>query len=116
MGNQLNELASYFAPLCQKFLEETEKMGIPCLLVDTGRTPIEQVQKLKDGVSWTQKSKHLPQKPEGKSEAFDVCPKEYLSMKGWNPSGPLWARLGQIGKRIGLKWGGDWTTHPDVGH
>lgn len=121
MGNQITELASYFQPLCQQFLDETEKMGIPCLLVDTGRTKVEQVQKLKDGVSWTQNSKHLPQKPEGKSEAFDVCPKEYLTMKGWNPSGPLWPRLGKIGERMGLHWGGRWPynpphSKPDPGH
>lgn len=116
MGNSINELASYVQPLCEEFFNLAQAAGITCALIDTGRTPTEQEQKLADGVSWTTHSKHLPQPPEGKSEAFDVCPKEYLLMKGWNPDGPLWAKLGGIGESLGLRWGGRWTKTPDPGH
>lgn len=114
MGNSITELASYVQPLCEEFFSRAQAAGIPLTLIDTGRTPTEQEQKLADGVSWTTHSKHLPQPPEGKSEAFDVCPKEYLLMKGWNPGGPLWAELGAIGEKLGLFWGGRWT-HIDNG-
>jgi hypothetical protein len=40
--------------------------------------------------------------------AFDVVPTEYLSMSDWNPTGQLWAKVGSIGKSVGLEWGGDW--------
>jgi len=116
MGNNINELASYLQPVCLQFLLNAESAGISCLLVDTGRTPSEQQQKLSQGVSWTQNSRHLPQPPEMKSEAFDVVPKEYLAIKGWNPYGDYWDKLGEIGKALGLQWGGDWLTHRDPGH
>lgn len=47
--------------------------------------------------------------------AFDVVPLAYISMPNWNPEGPLWGKLGAIGKRLGLTWGGDWRT-PDRPH
>jgi len=116
MGRNISELASYVQPLCAQFLANAQAAGIDCVLIDTGRTPGEQQQKLAQGVSWTQNSKHEPQPPEMKSEAFDVAPEEYLTMKLWNPGGPLWAKLGAIGKALGLFWGGDWQIHRDVGH
>lgn len=116
MGNSITELASYVQPLCEQFFNLCQAAGIPVLLVDTGRTITEQEQKLANGVSWTQNSKHLPQPPEGLSEAFDVCPKEYLTIKNWCPGGPLWAKLGDIGESLGLRWGGRWLKTPDPGH
>jgi len=116
MGNSIDELASYMQPLCRQFLAAATDAGIDCYLVDTGRTPDEQEQKLAQGVSWTTNSKHEPQPPEMKSEAFDVVPMVYTHMKLWNPSGEYWAKLGEIGEGLGLRWGGRWTTHPDFGH
>src|ERR1700687_1798490 len=120
MGKDLSELASYFLPLAQELLEDCASEGIPVVVVDTGRTPAEQQQKLAQGVSWTQRSKHEPQPPEGKSEAIDLCPTEYLPMQGWDPGGPLWAQLGAIGESLGLLWGGRWTHlnngNGDPGH
>lgn len=116
MGNQIDELTSFLQPICEQFLALAQARGIECLLVDTGRTQIEQQVKLKQGVSWTNNSKHLPQPPEGKSLAFDVVPKAYLAYKGWNPSGAYWEQLGEIGESLGLKWGGRWVSHVDLGH
>jgi peptidoglycan LD-endopeptidase CwlK len=116
MGKSLDELASYFRPLAEKLITACEDAGIPVTVVDTGRTPVEQQQKLAQGVSWTEHSKHLPQPPEGKSEAIDLCPTEYLTMKNWNPTGPLWDHMGAIGESLGLIWGGGWLNHRDVGH
>lgn len=116
MGNAIEELATYMMPLCTSFLVEAQKVGIPCKLVDTGRTPQEQSDKIVTKVSWTIQSRHLPQPPEDKSEAFDVCPVILLREKHWAPESPLWARLGEIGERLGLEWGGRWKEHPDQGH
>ena len=63
------------------------------------------------GVSWVsspEKSMHLPQPPEGKSKAIDICPVAYLNLPLWNPDGPFWKEIGAIGKSLGLVWGGDW--------
>lgn len=116
MGNSLDALASYFRPQVDDFLARCQAAGIDLAIIDTDRTPTEQQMKLAQGVSWTEHSKHLPQAPEGKSEAIDVCPKEYLTMKLWNPTGPLWAQIGAIGEACGMFWGGRWETHTDVGH
>jgi hypothetical protein len=116
MGKSLDELASYFRPQVDAFLGECESEGILLTVIDTGRTLTEQDQKLAQGVSWTQNSKHLPQPPEGKSEAIDVCPTAYLTIKNWNPTGPLWSKVGIIGEKYGMFWGGHWSSHPDPGH
>src|SRR6266436_5032020 len=99
MGKELSALASYFRPQVDNFLGECEAVGILLTVIDTDRTEDEQQVKLAQGVSWTQRSKHLPQPPEGKSEAIDVCPTQYLTMKNWNPTGSLWSQIGAIGER-----------------
>lgn len=118
MGNNLNELASYFEPLAQALLDTCSSAGVPCRIIDTGRTAEEQVQKLEQKVSWTSFSKHEPQKPEGKSEAIDICPLAILSERkvDWDPTNPLWLQIGEIGESLGLKWGGRWDIHPDRSH
>lgn len=111
MGRDLSELASYFLPLAEDLLGKCDLAGIPCLIEDTGRTPSEQQMKLANGLSWTKLSKHLPQPPEGKSEAVDIVPKVIAGKNapGWNPADPLWTQIGLIGESIGLFWGGRWT-------
>lgn len=116
MGKSLDALTSYFRPQVDEFLGACEAAGILLTIIDTDRTPSEQEQKLAQGVSWTQNSKHLPQPPEGKSEAIDVCPTAYLTVKNWNPTGPLWSQIGAIGESCGMFWGGQWSSHPDPGH
>ena len=118
MGNNLNELASYFEPIAQKLLDSCSLVGVPCRIIDTGRTAEEQVVKLETNVSWTTNSKHEPQPPEGKSEAIDICPFIILNgpIKNWDPRNPLWLRIGLIGESLGLKWGGRWNLHPDFSH
>lgn len=118
MGNSLDELASYFLPLAQALLTDCEGFGIPCRVIDTGRTFQQQEQKLAEGVSWTQNSKHLPQPPEEKSEAIDIAPEAILDehKADWDPPNPLWEKIGKIGEALGLEWGGSWVHNPDPSH
>ena len=87
-------------------------------VVDTGRTPSEQEVKLATKVSWTKRSHHLPQPPEGKSEAIDIVPIKILDEgdEEWDPSNKLWWQLGAVGESLGLAWGGRWKHHPDPSH
>ena len=112
----VSELASYVQPLYLQFKANCLAAGLDTETIDIARTPAQQQQNIINGVSWTQNSKHLPQPPEGKSEAFDEAIKEYIPMKMWNPHGPKWAQMGSIGKKLGLLWGGDWPHHPDPSH
>lgn len=47
--------------------------------------------------------------------AFDIVPTAYVNLPNWNPGGPLWNRIGSIGKSLGLEWGGNWPK-PDEPH
>lgn len=117
MSRNLDDLDSRFRPLAEELLRECAKVGIHLLVVTTSRTLAEQTEAVKHGVSWTMKSKHLPQPPEGKSQAIDVVPHVLTTVKGWGPGDPLWARVGLIGQGLGLKWG-VWIggLHKDLGH
>jgi hypothetical protein len=83
--------------------------------ISTLRTPDQQKDLIASGVSWTRRSKHLPQPPKGLSLAIDLCPVEYLHMKGWNPTGAYWQELGRVGESLGMRWGGRWVQR-DMGH
>ena len=96
-------------------LEEDHNPPIFLSTIETLRQPDRQAYYLKHGVSWTKNSKHLPQPPEKKSLAIDICPVAYLTMKGWNPAGALWGVVGEEGERLGLRWGGRWKQK-DLAH
>lgn len=112
----INELASYVQPLYTQFLANCEAAGLDIITIDISRTEAQQQVDIANGVSWTRNSKHLPQPPEGKSEAFDVAPRALITTKLWSPASPLWGQMGTIGVALGLVWGGDWTHHPDKCH
>jgi LAS superfamily LD-carboxypeptidase LdcB len=57
-------------------------------------------------VTWTRNSKH------NKGKAFDVAMLSHGKVT-WESS--EYQRLGQLGKSIGLTWGGDWKSR-DLGH
>ncbi len=121
MGKSLDELASYMRPLAEELLSRATDAGLDPVVEDTGRTPTEQEQKLNLGVSWTTKSKHLPQPPEMKSHAIDIVPRACMAEKYWGWTGevetshPHWGKLIEIGESLGLKCGVHFP-HPDPGH
>jgi len=41
--------------------------------------------------------------------AFDVVVLDSMGKAEWDPAHPGWQTAGQIGKALGLEWGGDWT-------
>ena len=112
MGNSLDELASYMKPKVKELLQALANAGLDPVVIDTGRTPLEQQVKVKDGVSWTSYSKHEPQPPEMKSEAVDIAPRVLIGTKLWSPNSLLWEQQGGIGRNLGFVWGGDWTHVP----
>ncbi len=98
-----------FLPLAEGLIAECDKAGVPVRVITTLRLEAEQAQAVRNGVSWTMKSMHLPQPPEGKSKAIDICPLVLLETKNWSPKHPLWWTIGEIGQKLGLRWGGDWA-------
>lgn len=90
-------------------------VGVSLTTIETARSPERQAYYKKIGASRTLKSKHLSVGKSG-SLAFDIAPTDYLVLKNWNPRGPLWKRMGKMGKIFGLEWGGDWKSFPDLPH
>jgi hypothetical protein len=94
-------------------LDETE--GITLSTIETLRHPLRQEYYLKIGASRTWNSRHLANK-KGKSEAIDVCPVPLLAVKNWGPTSPMWQKLGEAVRAVGLTWGGDWKSFVDMAH
>lgn len=112
MGKQLDALDSTFEPLASNLIDQCNTAGIPVAIICTNRDLADERMEIAEGRSWLsnpEHSLHLPQPPEGKSLAIDICPIAYLNLPLWNPDGVYWNRIGAIGKQLGLVWGGDWT-------
>lgn len=120
MSRALNDLSPRFRPLFVEFLARCVEAGIHVLIVDTLRTPAEQAENIRKGVSWTANSKHLADES-GKANAADVCPYLIYDLNGpdklqWDGTHPIWKRIGEIGEACGMRWGGRWLKTPDPGH
>ena len=114
MSRALNDLSPRFKPLAIELLARCVEQRVAVLIVDTLRTPEEQAANLAKGVSWTSRSKHLT------GDAIDVCPYALYDLYGpdklqWDNGDPVWQRIGEIGERLGLRWGGRWRVR-DMGH
>lgn len=116
MSNHLDDLSPRMRPLVEQFLSKLMEARIPVMIVTTSRTPEEQAEKVKQGLSWTMNSKHLT------GDAIDIAPYSVYDLHGpdkaqWDETDPIWTRIGQIGQSCRLKWGviknGE---RKDVGH
>jgi peptidoglycan L-alanyl-D-glutamate endopeptidase CwlK len=114
MSRALDDLSGEFKPVAIELLARLCEAGIPCMVIDTLRTKAEQQLNIAKGVSWTQNSKHLT------GDAIDLAPYYIYNLNGpdklqWDAKDPIWQKIGQIGKSLGLIWGGDWKVK-DMGH
>lgn len=105
-------------PIFKSFLDQCEAAGIPCDIVGGSRS-FEQQQATYDQGRTTPGPIVTNAKPGDSYHqynlALDVVPRAYKSLPNWNPEGPLWERIGQIGEAAGLQWGGRWSK-PDRPH
>lgn len=116
MSRLLNDLAPVFKPLAFELLARCTEQQLPVMIISTRRTPAEQADAVARGVSWTLHSPHLS------GLAIDVAPfSQWLEFGddklAWDPTDPQWAKLGAIGRALGLQWGivKD-GAHIDLGH
>lgn len=135
MSRYLADLCPRLRPLAAQALGELIGEGFQPWIVDTLRTKAEHAANVAKGTSWTKRSKHLARTREecsdcghlansqgesGLSHAIDAAPLEVWQAHGpdklaWDPEHPFWSRLGAIGERLGLGWGGRWEQR-DLGH
>lgn len=111
---KISELQVSVRPLAEQLITRAAEQGIPLRVVSAYRSPATQQALMDSGKGVTQASALLSY--HNHRLAFDVVPLEYLSLKDWNPEGPLWAKVGAIGKALGLEWGGDWKKFKDLPH
>jgi len=117
MSRRLDDLSPRFRPLAIELLARCCEAGLAVLVVDTLRTPEEQEDNIRRGVSWTKNSRHLT------GDAIDIAPYEVYALHGpdkvrWEADDPIWIKIGAIGEAIGLRWGGRFRApaKPDLGH
>lgn len=129
MSRKLDDLSREMRLVTYQLLARLVEKGIHVCIVDTLRTAQEQADNLAKGVSWTQRSMHLPRKLRGysegsidadKSDAIDLCLYEQYNLHGpdklqWNTADPAWQVIGELGESLGLRWGGRWKQK-DMGH
>lgn len=104
MSRALDDLSPRMVPLAMQLLARCVEAGIMVMIVTTKRTQAEQADAVARGVSWTMNSRHLT------GDAIDIAPFETYALHGddkikWDDSDPVWQRIGQIGQKLGLKWG-----------
>jgi len=102
--------------LYKQFCAEMDKAGISWITTCTRRTQADQDELYARGrskpghiVTWTRKSRHID------GEAFDIC----ILKNGklcWDVSNGDWKKAGEIGRKLGLDWGGAWTRNKDFPH
>lgn len=84
-------------------MEECKKAGLNLLLIETKRSQERQDELYKQGAG----PKLIG--PHGFGCAFDVAPLQPNGKIDWGDYAAF-KKMGQIGKSLGLEWGGDWKS------
>jgi hypothetical protein len=108
----LRALHPYFRDKVEELIAACSESGITLAVVETYRTHAKQSEYYAMGRKYTST-------PGGKSRhqyglAVDVVPM-VDSIAVWN-NYRLWRKIGVIGERLGLRWGGRWRVLYDPGH
>lgn len=108
----LNALHPFFRDKIVELIRMCREAGITLAVVETYRTPSKQAEYFAMGNKYTST-------PGGKSRhqyglAVDVVPL-VDSVAVWN-NHKLWRKIGLVGERLGLRWGGRWRVLYDPGH
>lgn len=116
-SRDIDKLRPDVAANCRVFLASCEAAGLPVLVTQTVRDAEYQAALYAQGrtapgsIVTNQKTPSFHSDKAGL--AFDICKNvkghEYDDLAFFN-------RCGEIGKKIGFSWGGDWTSIPDKPH
>ena len=116
-SRDISRLRADVAANCRLFVEECKKQGLPVLVTETVRDLEYQASLYAKGrtapgsIVTNQKTPSFHSDKAGL--AFDICKDvkghEYDDLAFFN-------RCGEIGKKIGFSWGGDWISLQDKPH
>ena len=98
---------------------ELAEMGIPVRVTETVRSIGRQEALYAQGR--TTSGPRVTQARGGQSFhnyalAFDIVPLEVINRHNWDPENPVWDTLGEVGRRYGFEWGGDFRSFTDRPH
>lgn len=103
--------------LAERLINECKNLGYQITITQTLRTIEEQDDLYAQGRT---KPGNIVTKAKGGYSlhnfgvAFDICP--IVNGKAeWNDNA-LFKKIGEIGMKIGLEWGGTWASFPDLPH
>lgn len=125
-SRKLEDLHPRVQVMARKLLDEAAKAGIPLTVTFTLRSMETQDALYAQGR--TKPGKIVTNARAGYSFhnfglALDVVPTELLKLPNWGDTpatqkraNDLWSRLGAIGKAVGFRWGGDFTSIKDRPH
>jgi peptidoglycan L-alanyl-D-glutamate endopeptidase CwlK len=115
-ANIISGLDPRFQPYVVELLRRGIAAGLRPELVEGTRSQDRQDELYEQGrtkpgnvVTWTRKSKH------SKGMAVDLTQLDDKGHVTYNVTPGFYDHMGQIGKQLGLVWGGNFPT-PDVGH
>jgi len=103
----LNRLQPRASALGFQLINALRSAGIPAYISSSKRTYTEQAGLVMRGASRTMQSKHL----QGKAFDIDILGYGRDDLPKW-----WWLQVGQYAERLGLRWGGRWTSFYDAGH
>ncbi|MEJ8555473.1 M15 family metallopeptidase [Tepidibacter sp. Z1-5] len=117
MSRNLDDLHPYVKYLAEKFIEECKNQGIDILIYSTFRSKEEQNKLYEQGRSAP--GNKVTNARGGYSYhnyglAFDCVP--IINKKAQWDRTDLYEKMGQLGKSIGLEWGGDFKIFKDMPH
>lgn len=110
MSRDITKCHPRLQKLAVQLITECAKAGLKIQITDCIRDYTEQadcVRRGTSGVSW-------PNSHHNWGTAFDFCRSD--GKGAYNDSDGLFSKVGAIGRRIGLEWGGDWTKPKDKPH
>jgi peptidoglycan L-alanyl-D-glutamate endopeptidase CwlK len=137
-SRRLTSLAPDVYPLAEKMfvLCDSERIELLCTctlrsraeqiaLYAQGREPIEITNRLRAAAKMpllasAESKKVVTHAKPGVSlhevgRAFDIVPVVGGKLV-WDSGNPLWLRIGEIGKSVGLEWAGDWIKFKEYPH
>jgi hypothetical protein len=112
MITDLNALHPYFRDQITELIKQCEAKGITLAVVETYRTPSKQNEYRSMGKKYTRSSGGYSKHQYGL--AVDVVP--IVDDKAEWHNTALWKKVGTVGERLGLRWGGRWRNPYDPGH
>lgn len=117
MARGIELLHKTVQPYANRLVEECAKKGLKIKITDTLRTQAEQNALYAQGRSKPGSivtNAKYPQSNHCWGIAFDFCRND--GRGAFDDSDGFFTKVGQVGKSIGLSWGGDWTSFKDKPH